>query len=207
MPKVYLIDDTAPNAFATGRDPEHASVAVTTGLLQKLDREELQGVIGHELAHVAQLRHPLQPARRRARGLHRPAGRHDGPHGLLGRHDGPRRPSRRQQRGRRRGRHHLRPRAHRGHPGALLREPRADGREPPARVPGRRHERRADPQSVRPGARPGQAGHWTRSRSRSPTGRRSTSTSSTPSRSSTRAPAGSSAPIRPSSTASTGCVA
>ena len=52
-PKVYLIDDTAPNAFATGRDPEHASVAVTTGLLEKLDREELQGVIGHELAHVA----------------------------------------------------------------------------------------------------------------------------------------------------------
>jgi heat shock protein HtpX len=52
-PKVYLIDDSAPNAFATGRDPEHASVAVTTGLLQKLDREELQGVIGHELAHVA----------------------------------------------------------------------------------------------------------------------------------------------------------
>lgn len=52
-PKVYLIDDTAPNAFATGRDPEHASVAITTGLLQKLDREELQGVMGHELAHVA----------------------------------------------------------------------------------------------------------------------------------------------------------
>jgi heat shock protein HtpX len=53
QPRVYLIDDTAPNAFATGRDPEHASVAVTVGLLQKLDREELQGVIGHELAHVA----------------------------------------------------------------------------------------------------------------------------------------------------------
>src|SRR6185503_1074295 len=52
MPKVYLIDDSAPNAFATGRDPEHASVAVTTGLLAKLDREELQGVIGHELSHV-----------------------------------------------------------------------------------------------------------------------------------------------------------
>jgi heat shock protein HtpX len=52
MPKVYLIDDTAPNAFATGRDPKHASIAVTSGLLQKLDREELQGVIGHELSHV-----------------------------------------------------------------------------------------------------------------------------------------------------------
>jgi heat shock protein HtpX len=52
-PALYLIDDSAPNAFATGRDPEHASVAVTTGLLEKLDREELQGVIGHELAHVA----------------------------------------------------------------------------------------------------------------------------------------------------------
>lgn len=55
MPKVYLIDDTAPNAFATGRDPQHASVAVTTGLLQKLDREALQGVIAHELGHVRNL--------------------------------------------------------------------------------------------------------------------------------------------------------
>ena len=52
MPKVYVIDDTAPNAFATGRDPEHASIAVTTGLLEKMDREELQGVLGHELSHV-----------------------------------------------------------------------------------------------------------------------------------------------------------
>jgi heat shock protein HtpX len=52
MPKVYIIEDTAPNAFATGRDPKHASVAITTGLLQKLDREELQGVMGHELSHV-----------------------------------------------------------------------------------------------------------------------------------------------------------
>jgi len=55
MPRVHLIDDTAPNAFATGRDPKHASVAITTGLLQKLDREELQGVIAHELAHVRNL--------------------------------------------------------------------------------------------------------------------------------------------------------
>jgi heat shock protein HtpX len=52
MPKVYIIEDTAPNAFATGRDPQHASVAITTGLLEKLDREELQGVLGHELSHV-----------------------------------------------------------------------------------------------------------------------------------------------------------
>ena len=52
MPAVYLIDDSAPNAFATGRDPKHSSIAITTGLLQKLDREELQGVIGHELSHV-----------------------------------------------------------------------------------------------------------------------------------------------------------
>ena len=52
MPAVYVIDDSAPNAFATGRDPKHASVAITTGLVEKLDREELQGVIGHELSHV-----------------------------------------------------------------------------------------------------------------------------------------------------------
>lgn len=55
MPAVYVIDDSAPNAFATGRDPAHASVAVTTGLLEKLDREELQGVLGHELSHVRNL--------------------------------------------------------------------------------------------------------------------------------------------------------
>jgi len=55
MPSVYLIDDTALNAFATGRDPQHASIAVTTGILERLDREELQGVIGHELSHVRNL--------------------------------------------------------------------------------------------------------------------------------------------------------
>ena len=54
-PRLWLIDDSAPNAFATGRDPEHASVAVTSGLLDKLDREELQGVIGHEMSHIGNL--------------------------------------------------------------------------------------------------------------------------------------------------------
>lgn len=52
MPSVYVIDDSAPNAFATGRDPKHASVAVTTGLLDKLDREQLQGVMAHEMSHI-----------------------------------------------------------------------------------------------------------------------------------------------------------
>lgn len=52
MPRVYLIDDPSPNAFATGRDPKHASVAITTGLRDKLTREELQGVMAHEMAHV-----------------------------------------------------------------------------------------------------------------------------------------------------------
>jgi len=52
LPKIYIIDDTAPNAFATGRDPEHAVVAVTKGLLQKLERSELEGVIAHELSHI-----------------------------------------------------------------------------------------------------------------------------------------------------------
>jgi heat shock protein HtpX len=52
MPKVYLIEDSAPNAFATGRDPEHGVVAITRGLRDKLTREELQGVIAHEMSHV-----------------------------------------------------------------------------------------------------------------------------------------------------------
>jgi heat shock protein HtpX len=51
-PKIYVIDDTALNAFATGRDPQHASIAVTKGLMAKLDREEMGGVIAHELSHV-----------------------------------------------------------------------------------------------------------------------------------------------------------
>lgn len=51
-PKLYTINDSAPNAFATGRDPQHAVICVTTGLLSKLDRTELEGVIAHELSHV-----------------------------------------------------------------------------------------------------------------------------------------------------------
>jgi len=53
MPKVALVDDPAPNAFATGRDPNHSLIAFTTGLLNSMDREELQGVVAHEMAHVA----------------------------------------------------------------------------------------------------------------------------------------------------------
>lgn len=52
MPKVYIINDPAPNAFATGRDPQHASVAATTGLLELLDDSELEGVMAHEIGHV-----------------------------------------------------------------------------------------------------------------------------------------------------------
>jgi heat shock protein HtpX len=52
MPKVYVVNDPAPNAFATGRDPEHAAVAATTGILQILNQTELEGVIAHELSHI-----------------------------------------------------------------------------------------------------------------------------------------------------------
>jgi len=53
MPKVAIVQDEAPNAFATGRDPQHAVIAFTTGILEVMDREQLQGVAAHELAHVA----------------------------------------------------------------------------------------------------------------------------------------------------------
>ncbi|MGH2775151.1 MAG: M48 family metallopeptidase [Actinomycetota bacterium] len=51
-PRVHVVEDEAPNAFATGRDPEHAAIAVTTGLLQKMDRDELEGIIAHEMSHI-----------------------------------------------------------------------------------------------------------------------------------------------------------
>ncbi|MCS7202446.1 MAG: zinc metalloprotease HtpX [Dictyoglomus sp.] len=52
VPKIYVIDDPSPNAFATGRDPQNSAIAVTTGLLEKLDRLELEGVIAHEISHI-----------------------------------------------------------------------------------------------------------------------------------------------------------
>lgn len=55
LPKIYVIEDTAINAFATGRDPKHAVVCVTTGCLQRLDRVELEGVLAHELSHIGNL--------------------------------------------------------------------------------------------------------------------------------------------------------
>jgi heat shock protein HtpX len=51
-PRVYVVEDASPNAFATGRNPEHAAIAVTTGLLERLDRAELEGVLAHELSHI-----------------------------------------------------------------------------------------------------------------------------------------------------------
>jgi len=52
VPKIYIIEDTAPNAFATGRDPEHAVICLTSGIIQKLEKSELEGVIAHELSHI-----------------------------------------------------------------------------------------------------------------------------------------------------------
>ena len=52
LPKIYLINDSAPNAFATGRDPKHAAIAFTSGILEKLNKQELEGVTAHELSHV-----------------------------------------------------------------------------------------------------------------------------------------------------------
>jgi heat shock protein HtpX len=151
MPAVYLIDDSAPNAFATGRDPQHASIAVTTGLLDKLDREELQGVIGHELSHVRNydIRFALlvgvlvgsvalladfflRSVLGRRSSLEQPRG--------WGWRPGDR----------------VRHRHHPGHPRPDHQPVHPARREPPARVPRRRVVGRADPQPLRPRARPGQ---------------------------------------------------
>jgi hypothetical protein len=64
MPKIYIINDPAPNAFATGRKPEKASIAVTAGLLARLNRDELQGVIAHEISPYPASRYPFCYARR-----------------------------------------------------------------------------------------------------------------------------------------------
>ena len=53
MPKIYIVNDPSPNAFATGRDPQHSAVSVTTGLLSMMNREELEGVLAHEISHIA----------------------------------------------------------------------------------------------------------------------------------------------------------
>ena len=80
MPKVYVIPSDAPNAFATGRNPKHAAVAATEGILRLLTREELMGVMAHEMGHVIESRHPHRNDRGDDRGRHQ----HDCQHGAVG---------------------------------------------------------------------------------------------------------------------------
>ena len=175
MPRIYVIDDTALNAFATGRDPQHASVAITKGLRSRLERAELQGVLAHELSHVRNydIRYSMLLAVMV---------------GLLvlladvfrrwlwwG---GGRRRSRRVGRGRRRRHGHHRGGGHR----ALHHRP-APGQAHPARglaragVPGRRLGGRAHPVSRGAGFGPGEAGRGQGGPGGGQPGHRSTSTS------------------------------
>ena len=94
MPKVYVIPDMSPNAFATGRNPQHAAVAATEGILRLLSEGELEGVIAHELAHVQASRHPDQHRRGDDGGGDHDAGQHGAVRGDLWRQ--PRRSRRRQ---------------------------------------------------------------------------------------------------------------
>ena len=146
VPAVYVIDEAAPNAFATGRDPQHASIAVTRGLLDRLDREELQGVIAHEMSHIRN--YDIRFATL--------VGILVGMIALIADFflrwsfwggDGP---AARRRLGRRPGRRDPRDRRHRArHPRAAGRLRRAVRHLAAPRVPGRRHRRRAHAQPAR----------------------------------------------------------
>ena len=88
-PRLYVVDDPAPNAFATGRNPKHAAVAVTTGLLETMNRVELEGVIAHELSHVKNYDILVTTIAVLAVGVIAPPRRHRSPVRLLGRHARP----------------------------------------------------------------------------------------------------------------------
>ena len=79
MPKLWLIPDNSPNAFATGRNPQHASVAFTAGILNTMSDDEIEGVVAHELGHVLHPRHP----HRLGCGHYRHSHYFPGPHGFL----------------------------------------------------------------------------------------------------------------------------
>ena len=150
MPAVYVINDPAPNAFATGRDPKHASVAVTAGLLQMMSRDELQGVIAHEMSHVRNFDIRFATLVGVLVGMIALIADFFLRSTLFG--FGGRRSSNNNNGGARGG--HLSDRHRARHPGAVLRPHGADGDLAPPRVPGRRLGRRAHPQPARPGSRP-----------------------------------------------------